>query len=49
MMTKNKIYLALFVFTITFCMPALIINAIKTYGAAGQEVGRIVYEVTHEN
>lgn len=46
---KNKIYIALCVFVFTFCAPALIINTVKTYNATGSEIGRIVYEVTHEN
>lgn len=35
-------------FVITFCAPALVITAFKTYNAVGHELGRVVYEAMHE-
>jgi hypothetical protein len=46
---KNKIYLAFIAFVFTFCAPALIVNAVQTYNAAGHELGKTIYEATHES
>lgn len=46
---KNKIYLAFCVFVFAFCAPALIVNAVQTYNAAGHEIGKVIFEATHEN
>ncbi len=40
---------ALLAFLITFCAPAMLISAYRTYAAAGADVGKFVYEATHEN
>lgn len=45
---RGRVYKAFCVFVITFCAPALVLNAIQTYGATGQKIGQKIYEGTHE-
>lgn len=47
-MFKNKFMLCLCVFTIVFCSPVIIANAVQTYADVGGKLGVMIYDATHE-
>lgn len=46
---KNKLVIALTVFTIVFCSPAIVASALETYMDFGGKLGMWIYDTTHED